>query len=64
MRVSLSFLGASKVCFSSYFTSHPGGIHDSDVEGTELLIDLGKITPSMMKIMVTGYASLDNAVDS
>lgn len=35
-----------------------------DVEGTELLIDLGKITPSMMKIMVTGYASLDNAVDS
>jgi len=35
-----------------------------DVEGTQLLIDLGKITPSMMKIMVTGYASLDNAVDS
>jgi DNA-binding NtrC family response regulator len=35
-----------------------------DVEGTELLIDLGKITPSLMKIMVTGYASLDNAVDS
>jgi DNA-binding NtrC family response regulator len=35
-----------------------------DMEGTRLLIDLGKITPSMMKIMVTGYASLDNAIDS
>jgi len=35
-----------------------------DMEGTELLVDLGKINPSMMKIMVTGYASLDNAVDS
>ena len=35
-----------------------------DMEGTRLLIDLGKITPSMMKIMVTGYASLGNAIDS
>lgn len=35
-----------------------------DMEGTRLLIDLSKLTPSMMKIMVTGYASLDNAIDS
>jgi len=35
-----------------------------DMEGTELLVDLGKVNPSMMKIVVTGYASLDNAVDS
>jgi len=35
-----------------------------DMEGTRLLIDLSRITPSMMRIMVTGYASLDNAIDS
>jgi len=35
-----------------------------DMEGTRLLIDLSRITPSMMRIMVTGNASLDNAIDS
>ncbi len=33
-----------------------------DMEGTDLLIELQKIRPAMMKIMVTGYANLENSV--
>lgn len=33
-----------------------------DMEGTELLIKMHQDTPKMMKIMVTGYPSLENAV--
>jgi len=33
-----------------------------DMEGTELLEKLHKSKPRMMKIMITGYPSLDNAV--
>ncbi len=33
-----------------------------DMEGTELLAKMHKLKPQIMKIMVTGYASLDNAV--
>jgi len=35
-----------------------------DMEGTELLTKLHSDTPRMMKIMVTGYPSLENAVKS
>jgi len=35
-----------------------------DIEGTELLIEMHEYTPRMMKIMVTGHASLENAVES
>jgi DNA-binding NtrC family response regulator len=35
-----------------------------DIEGTTLLIEIKKIRPSMKCIMVTGYASLDNALKS
>lgn len=35
-----------------------------DMEGTELLVQLHRTTPKMMKIMVTGYPSLENAVDA
>ena len=35
-----------------------------DMEGTELLTKMHKETPQMMKIMVTGYPSLENAVKS
>lgn len=35
-----------------------------DMEGTELLTRLHKEVPAMMKIMVTGHASLGNAVNS
>jgi len=35
-----------------------------DMEGTELLTKLHRDTPRMMKIMVTGYPSLENAVKS
>lgn len=35
-----------------------------DMQGTQLLRELGKTTPKMIKIMVTGYPNLENAVDS
>ncbi|MGD0328936.1 MAG: response regulator [Nitrososphaeria archaeon] len=33
-----------------------------DMEGTDLLAKIHKAKPEMMKIMITGYPSLDNAV--
>jgi DNA-binding NtrC family response regulator len=36
----------------------------SDMEGTVLLSALKENTPKMVKIMVTGYPSMDNAIDS
>jgi len=33
-----------------------------DIEGTELLTKMHRDTPRMMKIMITGYPSLENAV--
>jgi DNA-binding NtrC family response regulator len=35
-----------------------------DMEGTKLLITIHETLPKMVKIMVTGYPSLENAVDS
>ncbi len=35
-----------------------------DIEGTKLLTLMYETQPKMMKIMVTGYPSLENAVDS
>lgn len=35
-----------------------------DVEGTEVLWEFSQINKHMKKIMVTGYASLDNSVES
>ena len=35
-----------------------------DMEGTELLTALRETTPKMIKIMITGYPSLGNAVES
>ncbi len=35
-----------------------------DMEGTELLKRVHATTPQMMKVMVTGHASLNNAIDS
>jgi DNA-binding response OmpR family regulator len=35
-----------------------------DMEGTELLNKLHRLSPKTMKIMVTGYPSLENAVKS
>ncbi|MGD8543656.1 MAG: response regulator [Candidatus Bathyarchaeota archaeon] len=35
-----------------------------DMEGTELLITIHETIPKMVKIMVTGYPNLENAVDS
>jgi DNA-binding NtrC family response regulator len=35
-----------------------------DMEGTKLLISMHETQPKMMKIMVTGYPSVENAVDA
>ena len=35
-----------------------------DIEGTELLVEIHEDTPRMMKVMITGHASLENAVES
>ncbi len=35
-----------------------------DMEGTQLLLEMRDTFPKMVKIMITGYASLQNAVDS
>ena len=35
-----------------------------DIQGTELLTKMHRTTPKMMKIMVTGFPSFDNAVDA
>ena len=35
-----------------------------DIEGTELLVEMHEDTPRMMKVMITGHASLENAVES
>jgi len=35
-----------------------------DMEGTQLLTKLHSDTPRMMKVMVTGYPSLENAVEA
>jgi len=35
-----------------------------DIEGTELLVEMHEGAPRMMKIMVTGHATLENAVES
>ena len=35
-----------------------------DIEGTELLVEMHEDTPRMMKIMVTGHATLENAVEA
>jgi len=35
-----------------------------DMEGTKLLATMHENTPKMMKIMVTGYPSLENAVEA
>jgi DNA-binding NtrC family response regulator len=34
-----------------------------DMEGTKLLTALRETTPKMVKIMVTGYPSIDNAIE-
>jgi len=35
-----------------------------DMEGTELLLRMRETTPKMVKIMVTGYPSLQNAIEA
>jgi len=35
-----------------------------DMQGTQLLKELGETTPKMVKIMITGYPNLENAVES
>ena len=47
---------------NQYFNLALLDIRLPDMEGTELLAKIHKERPMMMKIMITGYPSLDNAV--
>jgi DNA-binding NtrC family response regulator len=49
---------------SSFFNMALFDIKLPDMEGTELLERAHKLRPGMKKIMVTGYASLENSVHS
>ena len=49
---------------SSFYNLALFDIKLPDMEGTELLDRAHKIRPAMKKIMVTGYASLENSVHS
>ena len=35
-----------------------------DIDGTQLLTEIEETTPRMVKIMITGYAALENAVEA
>jgi len=35
-----------------------------DIEGTALLTEMKETTPKMIKIIITGYAELDNAIEA
>ena len=39
-------------------------IHLPDMEGTELLSKLRESEPEMIKIIITGYATLDNSIEA
>lgn len=47
---------------SKYFNLALLDIKLPDMEGTELLAKIHKEKPGMMKIMITGYPSVDNAI--
>ena len=49
---------------SSYYNVALIDIRLPDMEGTELLTRMKKTTPKMRKIIVTGYPSLQNAVEA
>jgi len=55
---------AIKMSEAQYFDLALLDIKLPDIEGTELLTEMHKKTPSMMKIMITGYPSLENAVEA
>jgi len=55
---------AIEACNERFFNVALIDIRLPDMEGTQLLAKLQKITPETIKIMITGYPSLKNAVDA
>jgi len=55
---------AIKMSEAQYFDLALLDIKLPDIEGTRLLTEMHEETPRMMKIMVTGYPSLENAVEA
>ncbi len=55
---------AIKTCEKSVFDAALIDIELPDIKGTELLSKLKKIQPKMIRIVITGHPSLDNAVKS
>ena len=64
--VSVAYNGneAIKKSKKKYFNLALLDIKLPDMEGTDLLIELVKLSPKTMKIMITGFASIDNVVKS
>lgn len=55
---------AIKKSFLNFYNLALVDIRLSDMEGVELLTGLKETTPRMIKIIITGYPSLQNAVDA
>jgi DNA-binding NtrC family response regulator len=53
---------ALKICEKSFFDVAFIDIELPDIKGTELLHRLKEIQPKMVKIIMTGYPSIENAV--
>jgi DNA-binding NtrC family response regulator len=49
---------------TSYYNLAILDIRLPDIEGTELLRTMRQVSPKMVKIMLTGYPQLDNAIKS
>jgi len=55
---------AIKKSETAFFDLSPLDIKLPDMEGTELITELHKANPQMIKIIITGFPNFDNAVKS
>ena len=55
---------AIEKCYADFYNLVLIDIRLPDMEGTQLLTALKETTPKMVKIIVTGYPSLQNAVEA
>ncbi len=55
---------ATRKCKTRFYNLALIDIRLPDMEGTTLLTQIGNMTPKMRKIIITGYPSLQNAVEA
>lgn len=55
---------ATRKCKTRFYNLALIDIRLPDMEGTTLLTKIGNMTPKMRKIIITGYPSLQNAVEA